>query len=322
MKRLLFICLFFSAVLFAQERMKYGIVIHGGAGNISRNSFSEAEENLYRDKLKEALDAGYRILNAGGSSMDAVTAAVVVLEDSPLFNAGKGAVLNNEGRAELDVSVMDGSSMNAGAAAGLHHIKNPVLLARKIMEFSPHVLMIGEGAEKFARQYDIEFRDADYFITPERLDQLKRQQKKEKVDSSEHGTVGAVALDKMGNLAAATSTGGMSNKRFGRVGDSPIIGAGTYANNKSCAVSCTGHGEFFIKHAAAFDVSARMLYKGSSLEDAAGEVIYGVLKNVNADGGLIAIDKDGYFTMPFNTEGMFRGWMDQDGKYEVRMFKD
>lgn len=327
----LFFSLFIISALFSQGKMKYGLVIHGGAGSITSGSISADEEKEYRAKMKEALEAGYEILNDGGSSLDAVQAAVIIMEDSPLFNAGKGAVLNNEGKAELDASIMDGKSMNAGAAAGIHHIKNPVILARAVMEKSPHVLMVGDGAEQFAKQNGISFVDEDYFVTPKRLEQLRIMQNREKIDTTgnielqkqfKYGTVGAVALDQNGSLAAATSTGGMMNKRYGRVGDSPIIGAGTYANNKTCAVSCTGHGEYFIKNAVAYDISARMQYKGFSVIEAAGEVINNVLVNIKADGGLIAIDKDGNFTMPFNTSGMFRGYIDQDGKHEVKIYKD
>lgn len=323
-----FIILFASA--FAQERMEYGLVIHGGAGSITAGSIPKTMEALYESAMKQALDAGYKILSSGGSSLDAVEAAVVILEDSPLFNAAKGAVLNNEGKAELDASIMDGRTGQAGAAAGLHHIKNPIRLARLVMEKSPHVMMAGDGAEKFAGLHKLEFVDEEYFITPTRLQQLKLQQEKEKKDTtgsitpgkdSKFGTVGAVALDQHGNLAAATSTGGMMNKRYGRVGDSPIIGAGTFAGNNSCAVSCTGHGEFFIRNSVAFDVSARMLYKGMSLKQAAHEIVNDVLVKLKGDGGLIAIDKDGNFTMPFNTSGMFRGYINQDGKSEVLFYK-
>jgi len=323
--------LFILASLAAQDKMKYGLVIHGGAGSIIRGTISQEQELEYRNKLKEALHTGYQVLREGGASIDAVQKAVMVLEDSPLFNAGKGAVLNNEGKVELDASIMDGKTLSAGAAAGLHHIKNPISLARLIMDKSPHVFMTGNGAEQFAKQQGLEFVGEEYFITQERLDQLKRIQEREKNDSSgrselirqsKWGTVGAVALDQHGNLAAATSTGGMTNKKYGRVGDSPVIGAGIYANNRTCAVSCTGHGEYFIKNAVAYDVSARMLYKGSTLKEAAGEVINEVLLKIKADGGLIAIDKDGNFTMPFNTPGMFRGYMDENGNYEIELYRE
>jgi beta-aspartyl-peptidase (threonine type) len=236
------------------------------------------------------------------------------MEDSPLFNAGKGSVFSETGENEMDAAVMNGIDLSAGAVAGVRTIKNPILAARKVMEESKHVLLVRDGAEKFAREHGIEMADPSYFFTQKRYDALIRAQK--------HGTVGAVALDKAGNLAAATSTGGMTNKMTGRVGDTPIIGAGTYANNKTCAVSATGHGEFFIRYTVAHDISALMEYKGLTLAEAANEVIFVKLLRVNGNGGIIAVDKDGNYTMAFNTSGMFRGVVTAEGKREVAIFKE
>ena len=271
---------------------------------------------------------------SNGKSIDAVEAALNILEDSPLFNAGKGAVFNSEGLNELDASIMDGNSMKAGAVAGVHHVKNPVSLARLVMDKSPHVMMVGDGAEEFAKQNGVKLVDENYFKTEKRWEQLQKIKEKEKADSLnktgsidvykdyKFGTVGAVALDQSGNLAAATSTGGMTNKKFGRVGDSPIIGAGTYANNSTCAISCTGHGEFFIRYVAAYDISARMEYKGSSIQDAVNDLVMKKFVKIGAEGGMIGLDKEGNFTMQFNTDGMFRGFIDQDGKLDVRFYKE
>lgn len=335
MKKLLSLILILIALSFesfSQQQDKFVFVIHGGAGTITKGSITAEEEQSYKDKLKEALFAGYEILKNDGSSLDAVEAAINILEDSPLFNAGKGAVFNNKGKNELDASIMDGSNLNAGAIAGVHHIKNPISLARLVMEKSPHVLLTGDGAEEFAVAQGIQLVPEDYFYTEKRWQQLLKAREGDKKDSMpkfnyvtpdyKFGTVGAVALDKSGNLAAGTSTGGMTNKKFGRVGDSPIIGAGTYADNNTCAVSCTGHGEYFIKNAVAYDVSARMKYGNFSLAQATNEIINKVLVKQGAKGGLIAIDKDGNFTMPFNTEGMYRGYIKNDGSWEIKIYGD
>lgn len=314
------------------------LVIHGGAGTITRSSMTPEKEKAYREKLAEALKAGYDTLNKGGSSMDAVEAAIRVMEDSPLFNAGKGAVFTHDGKNELDASVMDGKSGKAGAVAGVRHIKNPVTAARAVMEKSPHVLLAGEGAEKFAREKGIEWVDTSYFFDPYRWEQLQKIKATEKQQldhsgdttgavnpgksDSKFGTVGAVALDRYGNIAAGTSTGGMTNKRYGRVGDSPVIGAGTYANNKTCGVSCTGHGEYFIRNVVAYDVSALMEYKGMTVEQAAAYVVKDKLLKAGGEGGLIALDAKGNIAMPFNTEGMYRGYVKADGQTHVFIYKE
>jgi len=305
----------------------FGIVIHGGAGNITQKTMAPEEEKAYREKLTEALTAGYNILENNGTGLDAVEAAIRVMEDSPLFNAGKGAVFTAEGTNELDTSIMDGKTRNAGAAAGVKHIKNPISLARLIMERSPHVLLTGDGAEAFAKQQGIELVPRDYFYTERRWKSLQKEKERENAQkkaakispNNKFGTVGCVALDKAGNLAAGTSTGGMTNKRFGRVGDSPIIGAGTFADNATCAVSATGHGEYFIRWSAAYDISALMAYKNLSLKDAADLVVMKKLKDAGGSGGVIAIDKNGNIAMPFNTTGMFRAYVSK-GKTIVKMY--
>jgi L-asparaginase / beta-aspartyl-peptidase len=302
-------------------------VIHGGAGTINKRDMTPQLEEEYRAKLNEALLAGHKILKDGGRSLDAVEHAIKILEDSPLFNAGKGAVFTNAGTNELDASIMDGESLKAGAVAAVTRIKNPISLARLVMDKSPHVMMIGRGAEQFAKQNGISFVSQRYFYTERRwkaLQQIKRLEKERSPsnrinEDKKHGTVGAVALDSFGNLAAGTSTGGMTNKRFGRVGDSPIIGAGTYADNESCAVSATGHGEYFIRGVIAFNLSALVKYKGLSLEEAGKEAIKR-LAELGGTGGVIAIDRDGNITMPFNTEGMYRAYIDRDGKVGVEIY--
>ncbi|MDT5156536.1 MAG: L-asparaginase / beta-aspartyl-peptidase [Acidobacteriota bacterium] len=314
----------------------FGFVIHGGAGTIERRLMMPERERAYRDKLTEALLAGFDVLKKSGGCLDAVIAAITLLEDSPLFNAGKGAVFTNAGTNELDSSIMDGRTLKAGAVAGLKRIKNPILLARLVMEQSPHVMLAGDGAESFAVQKGVELVDPKYFYTEERWQQLQRQKeaeqnpppKKSKLEGraqpfEDHkfGTVGAVCLDRAGNLGAGTSTGGMTNKRFGRVGDSPIIGAGTYADNETCAVSCTGDGEYFIRSVVAHDISAQMRYGGKSVERAAAEALERVGK-IGGTGGLIALDRRGNFTMPFSTSGMYRGWVGADGQPHVLIYRD
>jgi beta-aspartyl-peptidase (threonine type) len=300
------------------------LVIHGGAGGPPKGTLASEDEKAYLQNLDEALQKGATILQNGGSSLDAVEAVVRFMEDCPLFNAGKGAVLNDEGKAELDASIMDGKNLKAGAVAGVTTIKNPISAARKVMENSAHVMLIDGGAEDFAKKQGLEIVDPAYFITEkvkkswEKSKQLNQNEDKNR--ENKHGTVGAVALDQNGNLAAATSTGGMMNKMHGRVGDSPIIGAGTYANNNTCAISCSGHGEYFIRNVVAYDISAMMEYRGVSLEEAAKFVIHDKLKAQGATGGLIAIDKEGKITMTFNTNAMFRGYMNSERKKEVKIY--
>jgi beta-aspartyl-peptidase (threonine type) len=288
----------------------FGIVIHGGAGTLPRAEMSGDSERKYRAGLTEAIDAGYAVMQDGGTSLDAVTRAVMLLEDNPLFNAGRGSVFTLDGRNEMDASIMEGRALKAGAVCGLTRIRNPVELARAVMERSEHVMLAGAGAEEFAASQGISFVPQSYFHTPERWQQLERIRAGEFGLSghtiSHVGTVGAVALDTHGHLAAATSTGGMTGKRFQRVGDSPIIGAGTYADDRSCAVSATGHGEVFIRAAVAHDVCARMRFGGRSVGEAARQVIFGELATLGGEGGVIAIDAHGEIAMEFNSEGMFR----------------
>jgi beta-aspartyl-peptidase (threonine type) len=310
----------------------FGLVIHGGAGSIYKGKLTEAQEKERHDKLKEALSAGYKILKRGGSSLDAIESTIRILEDSPLFNAGKGAVFTSEGRNELDAAIMCGKTLNAGAIAGVKHIKNPITLARKVMEKSKHVMLSREGAEIFAKKMGIPLVDNKYFFTESRWKSLQKAKEKAKLKTSRRvkdtsdkygtvGTVGAVALDRRGNLAAGTSTGGMTNKKFGRIGDSPVIGAGTYANNNTCAVSSTGHGEFFIRSVVAYDISALMEYKGLTLQEAAREVVMKKLKKLGGRGGIIAIDNKANIAMPFNTPGMYRGHIDNAGHITIEFYK-
>lgn len=306
---------------------KTAIAIHGGAGTIDRSQMSSEKEKEYRKALQQALTEGSIILEKGGSSLDAVCAAVVMLEENPLFNAGKGSVFNHDGKHEMDASIMRGESLEAGAVAGICGPRNPVLLAREVMEKSGHVLLCGRGAEQFARERGLEFMPDDWFSTEFRKNQLEDALKEGEVrldhgGGKKFGTVGAVALDALGNLAAATSTGGMTNKKFGRLGDSPIIGAGTYADNATCAVSCTGSGEFFIRSVTAFNVSALMEYGGKSLWEAAEYVVHSKLAAIGGDGGLIAVDSRGNIAMPFNTPGMYRACRQANGHTEIRIWED
>lgn len=312
-----------------QEKIRekpFGIVIHGGAGNISKEKIPAEILKEYHSKLKEALTTGYHILEKGGKSLDAVEAAIRTMEDAPLFNAGKGAVFTGDETNELDASIMDGKTLNAGAVSGVKHIKNPISLARLVMEHSRHVMLTGDGAETYAKQMGMQLVSGDYFFTKRRWESLQRARQRKINDEKDHkdkksGTVGAVALDRMGNLAAGTSTGGMTNKKYGRVGDSPIIGAGTYANNRTCAVSATGHGEYFIRSVVTYDISALMEYKGFPLKKAAQTAIYKV-EQMGGFGGVIAIDYHGNIAMPFNTSGMFRGYMGHNGKFFIKIFKE
>jgi len=304
----------------------FAIAIHGGAGTILRSTMTPTLQAAYEKGLQDAIDAGYSILTQGGSSVDAVAAAIVMLEDCPMFNAGKGAVFNHVGGHEMDAAIMNGANIAAGAVAGVRNVKNPILLAKTIMLHSPHVLMTGIGAETYARTQDIAFADDAYFYTQQRFDQWQDALLTDSVqlDHSEKkfGTVGAVAIDTDGNIAAGTSTGGMTNKQFGRVGDSPIIGAGTYANNNTCGISCTGHGELFMRAVVAYDISCLMEYKGLSLQDACQLVVYDKLVKIEGEGGLIAIDRHANIALPFNSEGMYRGYKKSDGSGEVKIYKD
>jgi beta-aspartyl-peptidase (threonine type) len=301
---------------------EYVLVIHGGAGVITRNSMDSLTEKSYREALDSVLTIGEKILASGGKSLDAVEAVVSWMEDNPLFNAGKGAVFTYDGKNEMDASIMNGVDLSAGAVSGVRHIRNPIKLARMVMEKSPHVMLFGEGAEEFAKLNGVELVDTSYFFTQKRWDaHLKGLEEMKATADEKHGTVGAVAIDKYGNLAAATSTGGMTNKRWNRIGDSPVIGAGTYANNATCAVSSTGHGEFFIRYAVAHDISSMMEYKGVSLKEAANHVIMEKLALVGGEGGVIAVDHLGNFTMTFNSEGMYRGYV-KPGKRYVGIYGD
>jgi L-asparaginase / beta-aspartyl-peptidase len=313
---------FISMNGFAQKEtspIKYAFVIHGGTLG---EQLPAEEEKEVRAAMKEALLAGKRILESGGKSMDAVESAIKILEDSPWFNAGRGAVFTSEGTNELDASIMDGSTLKAGSVAGLTHIKNPISLARMVMERTKHVMLAREGAEAFAKEQHVEMVDPKYFFTQKRWDDLQKEKKKSQ-ESKPHGTVGAVALDSSGNLTAGTSTGGTTNKKFGRIGDSPIIGAGTYANNHTCAVSTTGTGEYFIRLVAAHEVSSLIEKSGKSIKEAANEVILQKLKDLGGDGGLIAIDSKGNRAMPFvNEAGMKRGYINEAGEPVVLLYKD
>jgi len=295
---------------------EYVLVVHGGAGVINRQTMDAETEKAYRNALDEVLSIGEKILADGGSSLDAVEAVVASLEDNPLFNAGRGSVFTYEGRNEMDASIMNGVDLSAGAVGGVVHVKNPIHLARAVMEKSAHVMLVGKGAEEFANLNGIELVDSSYFFTQRRWDSHIKALEEEKISANEkHGTVGAVALDKHGNLAAATSTGGMTNKRWNRIGDTPMIGAGIYANNQTCAISSTGHGEYFIRWAVAHDVSAMMEYKGVSLKEAASHVVMEKLAAVGGEGGVIGVDKKGEITMTFNSEGMYRGYAKPGERY-------
>lgn len=304
----------------------FAIAIHGGAGTILRTTMTPELQEQYEQGLKDALDAGYKILEDGGSSLDAVEAAVISLENFPLFNAGRGCVFNSIGSHEMDAAIMEGKELKAGAVSGVGGFRNPVSLARAVMDKSPHVMLSGKGAEEFAKANGFRAEQAEYFYTNQRYQQWLEAQKEDEItlDHTEKkfGTVGAVALDKEGNLAAATSTGGMTNKKYGRVGDSPIIGAGTYANNTTCAVSCTGHGELFIRAVVAHDISCLMEYKGLSLQEACDVVVMDKLVKIGGEGGLVAMDAQGYIAMPFNSEGMYRGYKKLTGEEQVLIYKD
>lgn len=318
---------------------KFALAIHGGAGTILRSSMTAEKELSYKKALQDAITSGESILAKGGRSIDAVEAAIRTLEDNPLFNAGRGAVFTNDGKHEMDASLMNGKDLSAGAVAGVQNIKNPISLARGVMERSEHVFMAGLGAQEFAKKINAEFMSDDYFFVQMRYDQLQQAKESDTMildhtvdkaspDESpfgrekKFGTVGCVALDVHGNLAAGTSTGGMTNKKHGRVGDTPIIGAGTYANNKTCAVSCTGHGEFFIRSVVAYDISCLMEYKGLTLKKACDIVVMDKLVKIGGEGGLIALDAKGNIELPYNSEGMYRASKKEGEELFIGIYKD
>lgn len=321
--------------LSSKNELNFGIVIHGGAGTMNRKDMTPEKENEYRQALEESITLGYKILNEGGTSQEAVEISIRMMENSPLFNAGKGAVLTAEKTIELDAAFMNGKDLNAGAIASVKTIKNPITAAIKVMEQSPHVLLSGRGAEKFAEEKGLEIVDPSYFFTQRRindLDKIKsiessanvsiKESEKEFLSTQRYGTVGAVALDKHGNLAAGTSTGGMTNKKWNRIGDVPIIGAGTYANNSTCAISATGWGEFFIRNVVGHDISALMEYKNYSIEEAARIVIHDKVAALGGDGGVIGIDKNGNVVMEMNTSGMYRAHINSEGELTVEIYKN
>ena len=322
-----------QAVVETSTERPLALVIHGGAGTIKRENMTAEMETAYREKLQEALEAGYKVLESGGTSVEAVRSAINIMEDSPLFNAGKGAVYNSLGKHELDASIMEGNTLNAGSVAGVSKIKNPIDAAILVKDSTRHVMLSGEGAEKFVSQFDLTLVETSYFDTAKRLEQLKRAQGKKEVkldhsslldtipiDDHKYGTVGCVALDKNGNLAAGTSTGGMTNKKYGRIGDSPIIGAGNYANNLTCGVSCTGTGEYFIRTLAAHEASNLMQYKQMSVDQALNEVIRQI-DQLGGDGGMIALDKDGNVAWDFNTAGMYRAYLKSTGEQKIEIYE-
>lgn len=309
-----------------EEPLQYAIAIHGGAGTITRDNMSQEMENQYMTALNKALTIGEDILKKGGSSLDAVEQTIVYMENSPLFNSGKGAVFTHEGKNELDASIMDGKTQNAGAIGGVSNVKNPIIAARAVMEQSEHVMLSGKGAEEFAAEQGLDIVDPKYFYTDRRWNALQKVMAQEReatpiAEEDKHGTVGCVALDQNGNLAAGTSTGGMTNKKYNRIGDAPIIGAGTYADNASCAVSSTGHGEYFIRYAVAHDIAARVEYKGISLQKAAEEVVMEKLVEKGGSGGIISVDAYGNIALVFNSEGMYRGQATPKGR-EIKIYKD
>lgn len=320
-----------------EKQKKYTLVIHGGAGNITKDNLSNERWLLYQNGLESALDSGYAILNSGGHSIDAVEKTISILENNPLFNAGKGAVYNTNGRQEMDASIMDGKTLNTGAVAGVNEIKNPIFAARKVMDNSKHVMFSGNGAKQFAKEEGLELVDSTYFYSKRRYDYWRSLKDKEQLEldhnklsfgedlniweHKKYGTVGAVAIDQHGDIAAGTSTGGLTNKKYGRIGDSPIIGAGTYANNKSCGVSCTGTGEYFIRTLAAHEVSSLVEYKHMSIQSAADTVIQNRIAPLGGDGGMIVLDTYGDIAYSFNTSGMFRAFKSSDGTTKIEAFK-
>ncbi len=311
--KLITVILFFSC---EKSINNFAIVIHGGAGTVIKENTPKELQKKYEDKLREALEVGYSILENGGNSVDAVEKTIKILEDSELFNAGKGSVLTNEETVEMDASIMTGHDQNAGAVATLKTIKNPISAARAVMEKSNHVFLSGEGAESFAKKIGLEAVNNNYFITKSQLNQIR------KIKEDKYGTVGCVALDKSGNITAGTSTGGMMNKKWNRIGDVPVIGAGTYANNNTCGISATGWGEFFIRNVVAYDISAMMEYQNKTLEEAAKISIFDKVGKMGATGGVIGIDKNGSVMMEFNSPGMYRGYKTENSDYIIKMFKN
>jgi len=321
----------------SQKVNDFAIIIHGGAGTILKKNMTPEMEADYKETLEKAIRVGYDILKEGGSSLDAVQKTINVMEDSPLFNAGKGAVFTNAETNEHDASIMDGKTLNAGASAGTTIVRNPINLARAIMDHSEHVMLAGKGAETFAKEQGLEIVDPSYFYTERRFNALQKAKEEEKIEldhdnkqafydpfvkDSKYGTVGCVALDKNGNITAGTSTGGMTNKRWGRIGDAPIIGAGTYANNATCGVSSTGWGEYFIRGIVAYDISALMEYKGMTLKEATNEVIQNKLTTMGGTGGIVSLDKNGNMVAEFNTEGMYRATMNDKGELNIGIYKE
>jgi L-asparaginase / beta-aspartyl-peptidase len=307
-----------------ENKNKIALVIHGGAGTILRSQMTAEKEFAYTTGLREALESGWKVLRENGSAMDAVESAVRSLEDCPLFNAGKGAVFTHDEKNELDASIMCGKTLNAGAVSFVRNVKNPISLARLVMQKTEHVMLAGDGAMVFAKENGVEFVLDDYFFTEFRYNQLLEAKKEGRVQldhAKPIGTVGAVACDSNGNLAAATSTGGMTNKLYGRIGDTPIIGAGTYADNTTCAVSCTGHGEYFMRAVTAYDIACRMKYANATVDEAATAAVE-YLRSIDGEGGLIAVDSYGNVSLPFNSDGMYRGWITQDGEFNIKIYKD
>ena len=311
------LCFFYSC---NSNKVDFAIVVHGGAGTILKKNMSDEMELAYKLKLEEAINAGYNILEKNGSSKDAVEETIKILENSELFNAGKGSVLSNNGVVEMDASIMNGQNLNAGAISGIKTIKNPISAARLVMEKSEHVFLSGEGAEEFAKLQGLDIIDNEYFITETRLKSLLNAKKRDSIKDNKFGTVGCVAIDKFGNITSGTSTGGMTNKKWNRIGDVPIIGAGTYANNNTCGISSTGWGEYFIRNVVAYDISSQIEYKKISIDLAAKNTLKKV-KDLGGNGGVIGIDKNGNILMDFNTEGMYRGYKKSDGESEISIYK-
>ena len=314
---LMLLCFFYSC---NSNKVDFAIVVHGGAGTILKKNMSDEMELAYKLKLEEAINAGYNILEKNGSSKDAVEQTIKILENSELFNAGKGSVLSNKGVVEMDASIMNGQNLNAGAISGIKTIKNPISAARLVMEKSEHVFLSGEGAEEFARLQGLDIINNEYFITKTRLKSLLNAKKRDSIKDNKFGTVGCVAIDKFGNITSGTSTGGMTNKKWNRIGDVPIIGAGTYANNNTCGISSTGWGEYFIRNVVAYDISSQIEYKKISIDLAAKNTLKKV-KDLGGNGGVIGIDKNGNILMDFNTEGMYRGYKKSDGESEISIYK-
>lgn len=323
LKKTLFLALFFVAGLLTVHAQKYAIVIHGGAGVMSKDKMDEEARAEYKARLNEALELGEQLLKDGAAATDVVVKVINVMENSPLFNAGKGAVFTHDGVNELDASIMEGKSLNAGAVAGVQDIKNPINAARAVMDNSEHVMLSGKGASEFTKEQGLEIVPNKYFYTERRYQSLQSllKHERERTQKDNTGTVGCAVLDTHGNLCAGTSTGGMTNKKYGRIGDSPIIGAGTYANNKTCAVSCTGHGEYYIRLGFARDISAMMEYQNRSVTEACKKEI-GKLSELEGTGGVIAVDADGNIAMEFNTSGMFRGYIKSSGEKEIAIFEN